>query len=109
MEKFNSPKMFIIYPDAMGSVHSVSQVYKNIRVYLHYAMSYGPKSTFLGLAQSACFRQYSSPGVERNLSLFLRGKAAGADNSDNCLQIYNLTSPQNKERLNVTINYIYMY
>jgi hypothetical protein len=45
--------------------------------------------------------------VERNLSLFPQGKPAGADNSDNCLKIYNLTSPQNKERLNVKINYIY--
>jgi hypothetical protein len=109
MEKFYSPKYFIIYPNAMANVHNVSQVYDNRRVYLHYALSFGSNNTFLGLTQSACFRQYSSPGVERNLSLFPQGKPAGADNSDNCLKIQNLTSPQNKERLKVKINYIYIY
>jgi hypothetical protein len=55
----------------MGIVHNISQVSKNRGVYLHYALSFGPKNTLLGLAQSAPFRQYSSPGVERNLSLSL--------------------------------------
>jgi len=76
---------FIIYPDAMGNVHNVSQGYKNRRVCLHYALSFWPKNIFLVLARSGCFLQHSSPGVERNLSLFPQGKAAGADNSDNCL------------------------
>ena len=50
VEKFYSPNFFIIYPDAMDNVHNVSQVYKNRCVYLHYALSIGPKNTFLGLA-----------------------------------------------------------
>jgi len=76
---------------------------------MYYVLSFGPKNIFLALAQLARFRKYSSPGVKRNLSLFPQGKAAGADNSENCLQIYNLTIPQTKERLNVKINCIYIY
>ena len=98
IEKFYSPKFFIIYPDAMGNVHNVSQGYKNRRAYLHYALSFAPKNIFLGLAQSACFRQYSSPCVEGSLSLFPRGKAAAADNYDNCFNV--------KNKLYI---YIYMY
>jgi hypothetical protein len=89
MEKFYSPKFFIIYSAAMGNVHNISQVYKIRGVYSHYPLSFVPKNTFLGLAQSASFRQYtrSSQGVERNLSLFPQGTAAEAVNCDNCLQI----------------------
>jgi hypothetical protein len=69
------------------------------------ALSLGLKNTFLWRSQSESFQQYNSPGVERNLSLFPQGKVAGAVNCDSCLQIFNLSIPQNKERLTVKINY----